>query len=122
MPIKKMYSAFSLILLTSLASCAVANDHIEAKQKLIVKISPDDPSNPKRIRFDVDSTPYASQQDPRLTMNERIRLGMRRLAAEQLAERGYCPHGFNGPDLVLGRKMAGASFFFVDCLPPTAKK
>ena len=121
MTAQKMCATLVLTLVAILTSCAAASDQIGVERKLTVKVSPDDPANPSRIRFDVDGTPYASLQDQRLTMNERIRLGMRRLAAEQLNARGLCPQGFKGPELVLGRKMGGEYFFFVECLPSKAE-
>ena len=99
-------------------SCSSAPQNESPAKETSYKITLDDPTNPKKIRFDVDSTPYTSNQDPSLTMNERIRLGMRRYAGEKLKMHKYCPSGFKGPDIVLGRKMSGESFFFVECLPP----
>ncbi|AMS31807.1 hypothetical protein AEM42_04240 [Betaproteobacteria bacterium UKL13-2] len=109
-----------LLLPMLLTSCAAASDPAP-RAPLTVKITPNHPTEPTRIRFDVNSTPYVSAQDPRLPIHERIRLGMRQLAQERLPATGYCPHGFKGPDIVLGRKMTANWFFFVDCLPAPNK-
>jgi hypothetical protein len=101
-----------------LASCSTITEETQKAREMDVKVTLDDPKNPGRISFVLYRTPYASEQDPRLDMGERIRLGMRKFAGEQLAERGLCPHGFSGPDIVLAhpndRRMVT---FHVICLP-----
>jgi hypothetical protein len=109
-----------LVLMPLLGSCAASSDS-SLNAPMTVKMTPNHPTEPTRIRFDVNSTPYVSAQAQYLSMQEKIRLGMRQLASERLPEKGYCPHGFKGPDLVLGMKASNDSFFFVDCLPAPAK-
>jgi hypothetical protein len=112
--------AMGLTLMPLLNSCAAAGD-ASPSAPMTVKMTPNHPTEPTRIRFDVNSTPYVSNQAQHLPMHEKIRLGMRQLARERLPEKGYCPHGFKGPDLVLGMKASNDSFFFVDCLPAPVK-
>ena len=112
--------ATCIALVPPILSCSTISAETRAARKFDVKITPEDPANPKRIRFDLYRTPYADVQDQRLPVHEQIRLGMRRFAIEQLAERGYCPHGFKGPDRVLvPERDIFHRFFFVDCLPPS---
>jgi hypothetical protein len=109
-----------LVLMPLLGSCAAASDS-SLNAPMTVKMTPNHPTEPTRIRFDVTNSSHADQQDQRLPVHEQIRLGMRQLASERLPEKGYCQHGFKGPDLVLGKKMSANWFFFVDCLPAPAK-
>jgi hypothetical protein len=109
-----------LLFPTSMASCAVTGDG-SSRVPMTVKMTPNHATEPTRIRFDVNSTPYVAVQDERLPMHEKIKLGMRQLATERLAAKGYCPHGFRGPELVLCKKALPDCFFFVDCLAAPAK-
>ena len=123
MTINLRVAAACIALATPIVSCTGLSEEALAARKNYLKTTPDDPANPKRIRFDLYDTPYADIQDPKLIVYERIRLGMRRFAGEQLAARGYCPYGFSGPDRVLvPERDIGHRFFFVDCLPPATNK
>ena len=94
------------------------SNEVRAERGMDVVITPDDPANPKWIRFDLYRTPYAEEQDPRLSVYERIRLGMRKFASEQLASRSLCTHGFNGPSHVyVPENDIEHRFFHVECLP-----
>lgn len=80
-----------------------------------------DPDKPKRVRFVVHGDPglrkYPEILALPLAASERIREGMRRHAADLLAERGLCPHGFTGPDIVWAYEYARqTTHFFVECL------
>jgi hypothetical protein len=77
----------------------------------------------QRLRFDINFTPYADEMSPSIPSHERIRLGMRRFAAEKLKEAGLCPHGFDGPDMVLvpERGPRDKGFFFVKCVEPNVR-
>src|SRR5690349_16331751 len=63
-----------------------------------------DPANAKVIRFVVNGDPglakYPAIQAMSIPVHEKIREGMRRYAADVLAERGLCPKGFVGPEVV----------------------
>ena len=79
-----------------------------------------DTANARRIRFIVNGDPglakYPEINAMELPMHEKIREGMRRHAADVLAERGWCPKGFVGPERVLANENARlTSHFFVDC-------
>jgi hypothetical protein len=91
-------------------------------EQLKTRITPDDPVNPKRIRFDVYGDPYtpapSGSPESSLPMNLKIRAGMRRYAAQELKKLNFCRCGFNGPDVVLAREDSRLmSFFYVECLP-----
>jgi hypothetical protein len=80
-----------------------------------------DPSQPARVRFVVHGDPglekYPEVRALSLPAHEKIREGMRRHAADLLAERGLCPKGFLGPDLVWAyERSRSTSQFFVDCV------
>lgn len=86
-----------------------------------VRITPDNAEHPQRIRFDVYGKPYApalpGSEESKLPMHLQIQAGMRRFAAEKLAELGYCPNGFSGPAVVLApENNVFQRFFFVECL------
>jgi hypothetical protein len=106
---------------STLLSCAMNQLSVRPAKEKFSRITPDNTERPERIRFDLDWTPYAHAQDATLSSNERIRLGMRRYAQEQLELHGYCPYGFHGPDLVLGRRLSEQYYFFVVCLPAPEK-
>ena len=77
-------------------------------------------ATPAKYRFDVYGDP-GLKLDPAirktaLPVHERIRLGMRRYAEDEVAKRGLCQDGFTGPDIVIGQKMSPKSFFFIECL------
>lgn len=85
------------------------------------RVTPDDPVNPKRIRFDVYGDPYEAaahgSAEAGLLADERIRLGMRRYAAATLKELGYCPNGFTGPEVVLAPERSRLMrYFYVTCI------
>ena len=110
------------VALSPMASCSPITEEYRAARKFDVKVTLDDPNNPTRVRFDLYRTPYANDQDQRLSVYEQIRLGMRRFAAEQLLERGLCPYGFSGPDRVGGSADdMQHKFFTVTCLSPLSK-
>lgn len=80
-----------------------------------------DPLQPTRVRFLVHGDPglkkYPEIQALSLPMHEKIREGMRRHAGDLLAERGLCPKGFVGPDLVWANERSRLTRqFFVDCV------
>ena len=80
-----------------------------------------DQNNQKRIRFVVHGDPglarYPEIKKLALPMDEKIREGMKRYAADELRVRNWCPDGFNGPELVLANESARlTSRFWVDCL------
>jgi hypothetical protein len=80
-----------------------------------------DENNPKRIRFVVHGDPglrrYAEINNLPLPMHEKIREGMRRYAADELRDRGWCPNGFTGPEIVWASESSRLTRrFFVDCL------
>ena len=79
-----------------------------------------DPANANRIRFVVNGDPglarYPEIEATKLPAHERIREGMRRHAADVLAERGWCPRGFVGPEHVWAYERSRlTSHFYVDC-------
>ena len=81
-----------------------------------------DSSNANRVRFLVHGDPglkkYPEINALAIPMREKIKEGMRRHAADLLAERDLCPHGFVGPEVVLASENARlTSRFLVDCLP-----
>ena len=85
------------------------------------KITPDDPANPKRIRFDVYGDPFtpapSGSAEANLPVHVQIRMGMRRYAESKLKELSWCPNGFTGPDAVLApERNRLMSFFYVECL------
>lgn len=116
-------AAWLLLVAMGAAGCG-ANPSTEVDAETRAKyfrVTPDDPANPKRIRFDVYGNPYdpapPGGDEARLPSHERIRLGMRRYADSKLKELGYCPNGFAGPDMVLApERNRLATFFFVTCL------
>ena len=77
-------------------------------------------ANPAKYRFDVYGDPGLKLdptiQKSALPVHDRIRLGMRRYAEDEVPKRGLCQHGFKGPDLVLAQKVSPKSFFFIECL------
>lgn len=80
-----------------------------------------DPARAGRIRFVVHGDPglrkYPEINALALPAHEKIREGMRRHAADLLAERGLCTRGFVGPEVVLARENARlTSYFYVDCV------
>jgi len=115
------FSLLVLILIAvemPLASCSAITEAMRKARKFDVKVTLDNQISPNKIRFDLYRTPYADEQDQRLTVYEQIRLGMRRFAAEQLDLRGLCLHGFTGPDSVGGSDNdMQHKFFIVSCLP-----
>jgi hypothetical protein len=117
-----LLAVIGIAALSPLASCSPITEEIRQARKFDIKVTVDKTMEPMRIRFDLYRTPYAEEQDSRLSMRERIRLGMRKFAAEQLAERGLCPHGFRGPDSVAASSNDLEHIFFhVTCLPAPAK-
>lgn len=80
-----------------------------------------DASKPGRIRFVVHGDPglarYPEIDQLRLPTHEKIREGMRRFAADELRDRGWCATGFSGPEVVLGYETERLTRrFYVDCL------
>jgi hypothetical protein len=119
---RSLFAAIACIALTPLASCSPITEEMRQARKFDVKVTVDKTVDPMRIRFDLYRTPYADDQDHRLPVYEQIRLGMRKFATEQLAERGLCPHGFRGPDSVAGSSNdMQHKFFHVTCLPALVK-
>ena len=81
-----------------------------------------DPNTAGRVRFIVNGDPgmkkYPEILRLQLPMHEKIREAMRKHAADVLEERGWCPNGFSGPEMVLVDPNARlTSHFFVDCKP-----
>lgn len=107
--------AIKLTLMSLLTSCAASGD-AASRAPMTVKMTPNHPSEPTRIRFDVTNASYPTQNSA-LSAYEQNRLGMHQLAKERLLASGWCPYGFMGPEFVLGKKMTTTWFFFVDCLP-----
>ena len=113
-------SILTACMVFALIGCAAKSSGTDAR-RFETRITPDNATNPKRIRFDVYGDPYSpapsGSAESQLPSNLRIRAGMRRYAAGKLSDLGYCPGGFSGPDLVMaseGNRMA--SFFWVECL------
>ena len=106
------------LIFIQVVSCSSVTFAEQAARRTDVKITANDPNNPTRYRFELYDTPCAHEQDRRLPVHTRITLGMRRFAEEQLKERGLCPHGFIGPEIVSGSsKDRYYHAFSVDCLP-----
>lgn len=74
----------------------------------------------ERYRFDIYGTPgmelVSAMEMSSLPVHKQIRLASRRYAEVEMARRGLCPNGFNGPDLVLRPKARMSMFFFVECI------
>ena len=66
--------ALCIALRSYMTSCSTISNESRAGRRMEVKITPDDSTNPKRVRFDLYRTPYANEQEQRLSVYERIRL------------------------------------------------
>lgn len=116
-PLGRQARTVALLFLAVLAGAGCATDPSRRPVPETVTVDPD---NPKRVRFVVHGDPglkkYPEIQALPLAASERIREGMRRHAADLLAERGWCPHGFTGPAIVWAYEYARlTSHFFVEC-------
>jgi hypothetical protein len=63
-----------------------------------VRMFPDDPANPKVVRFEAPSALVIGLPGDRVPATLEARIGSRDIAARMLAAHGYCPNGFTGPE------------------------
>jgi hypothetical protein len=111
-----MRSILPLIFVAALAGCASAGDAGSSAPD--VRITPDDPVNPKHVRFDVPAAYVLGLPGDRVPITLQARLATREIAAARLSVLGYCPHGFSGPDTVFAPDGdRSRSVFVVDCNP-----
>lgn len=101
-----------VVLLMVLAGCS------SAEIKPVNSIEVVD-NNPTKIKFMVWGDPKLPLDNPehqKFPMHEKIRIGMRLYAGEQLKEKGLCPYGFIGPQMVFGYEYNRLQrFFYVTC-------
>src|ERR1700754_1957260 len=99
---------------SSLVGCAISEP--KPFETRITRVS----TTPDKYRFDVFGDP-GLELDPSINQlsvpaHEKIRLGMRRYAEVEMANRSLCPHGFDGPEMVLAPERERLHrFFFVQC-------
>ena len=79
--------------------CAAGIDADVSSPEL--RITPDDPSNPGIVRFDVPTAWLLGHPGDDFPVTLRARIASRDLAARELDAVGYCPQGFTGPDAIL---------------------
>jgi len=107
-------AAFAVVALA--AGCAAQERAVPVPETVTA-----DAANPNRVRFVVHGDPglrkYPEVMALALPVHEKIREGMLRHAADLLAERGLCPRGFVGPEVILAREDARLTRrFWVDCV------
>ncbi len=99
------------------AACASAPQPRVAQRAAEVTLTPDDPDNPREVRFDVPTAAIMGLPGGRIPVTLEARIGTREIAARELAVAGYCPNGFRGPDGVFfpnGDRSQSA--FIVECI------
>jgi hypothetical protein len=85
-------------LLTIASGCATQPPALDVRDEAIA-LTVDNPANPRHVRFDVPTALILGNAgDDRLPVTLRARVATRDLAARELASRGYCPLGFEGPE------------------------
>jgi len=84
-----------------------------------VRITPDDPANPKHVRFDVPAVYVLGFPGDPFPVTLQARIATREIAAAHLSMLGYCPKGFSGPEGVFAPDGdRSRSAFVVDCIGP----
>ena len=102
--------------------CACANAPDPRGRPAGVVVTPDTPDHPRVVRFDVPTAMLVGLPGDRLPVTLEARLSSRALATRELAERGYCPNGFAGPERIdFPGGERGHSVFTVVCVGPTAR-
>ena len=106
----------ALASLLALAGC-VSTDIASEVARSEVRVVPDDPVDPRHVRFEVPTAILLGQPGPdRVPTTFKARIATRDLAARELAARGYCPYGFSGPEGVFfAEGDRGRSAFVVHC-------
>lgn len=110
------HGCVAMALAVVMAGCSVAPVTPEALRSE-VRVTPDNPANPRSVRFDVPSALLFGMPGDRAPVTLQARISTRGLAARELAAAGYCPQGFTGPDGVFfpgGDRSRSA--FVVDCV------
>lgn len=82
-----------------------------------VRLTPDNPDNPRVVRFDVPTAMVMGMPGERMPVTLQARISTRDIAARELAAAGYCPNGFHGPEGVFfpgGDRSHSA--FVVECV------
>lgn len=81
-----------------------------------VRVAADEPVNPRRVRFDVPTAMLMGIPGQyELPMTGQARIATQAIASEALAARGYCPHGFTGPEGIRFSEDRSRGVFVVSC-------
>ncbi len=99
-------------LLAACSSVPRAERQIDA-----VRLTPDNPDNPRVVRFDVPTAMVMGMTGERVPVTLQARISTREIAAREFAAAGYCPNGFTGPEGVFfpdGDRSHSA--FIVECV------
>lgn len=101
----------------SLLATACATAPTSVSQINEVRITPDNPTNPREVRFDVPTAMVMGMTGERVPVTLQARIATREIATRELAHTGYCPNGFTGPEGVFfpdGDRSHSA--FIVECV------
>lgn len=97
--------------------CAGTNSAALGSQIEQVVLTPDNPENPRAVRFDVPTAMVMGMTGERVPVTLQARIATREIAERELAHAGYCPNGFTGPEAVFfpgGDRSHSA--FIVECV------
>jgi hypothetical protein len=112
-----MGSRLPMLILATCLVAACAAPRVATTPRGEVTLTPDDPDNPRIVRFDVPTAMIMGLPGDRMPVTLEARLSTREIATRELAAAGYCPNGFTGPEGVsFPGGDRGRSAFVVECV------